>query len=123
MQLGVLGLGRMGANIARRLMRAGHTCVVFDLNPDAVEMMGKEGAAGGVSLDDFVAKLAPPRPILMMLPAAFVDPTIEALRPLVQPGDILIDGGNSFFQDDLRRAAALAPAGIHYLDVGVSGGI
>jgi len=123
MQLGVLGLGRMGANIARRLMRASHTCVVFDLNPDAVEMMGNEGAAGAVSLDDFVAKLAPPRPILMMLPAAFVDPTIEALRPLVQPGDILIDGGNSFFQDDLRRAAALSPAGIHYLDVGVSGGI
>jgi 6-phosphogluconate dehydrogenase len=123
MQLGVLGLGRMGANIARRLMRAGHTCVVFDLNPNAVEMMMNEGAAGSISLDDFVAALTPPRAILMMLPAAFVDPTIEALRPLVEPGDILIDGGNSFFHDDLRRAGELSPAGIHYLDVGVSGGI
>ncbi|HZO30039.1 MAG TPA: decarboxylating 6-phosphogluconate dehydrogenase [Chloroflexota bacterium] len=123
MQLGVLGLGRMGANIARRLMRAGHTCVVFDLNQSAVEMMTSEGAAGGVSLDDFIAKLTPPRAILMMLPAAFVDPTIESLRPLVAPGDILIDGGNSFFHDDIRRAGELSPAGIHYLDVGVSGGI
>ena len=123
MQLGVLGLGRMGANIARRLMRAGHTCVVFDLNQSAVEMMTSEGAAGGVSLDDFVQKLTPPRAIWMMLPAAFVDPTIESLRPLVAPGDILIDGGNSFFHDDIRRAGELSPAGIHYLDVGVSGGI
>jgi 6-phosphogluconate dehydrogenase len=123
MQLGVLGLGRMGANIARRLMRAGHHCVVYDVNPKAVEMMADEGAVGGVSLDDFAAKLTPPRAIWMMLPAAFVDQTIDALRPLVQPGDILIDGGNSFFHDDLRRAGELLPAGIHYLDVGVSGGI
>ena len=123
MQLGVLGLGRMGANIARRLMRAGHTCIVFDLNPNAVETLAAEGAGGGASLDDFVAKLTPPRAILMMLPAAFVDPTIDALRPLVEPGDILIDGGNSFFHDDIRRAAEISPAGIHYLDVGVSGGI
>ena len=123
MQLGVLGLGRMGANIARRLMRAGHTCVVYDLNPKAVQMMADEGAAGGVSLADFVAQLEAPRPIWMMLPAALVDQTIDALRPLVQPGDILIDGGNSFFHDDLRRAGELLPSGIHYLDVGVSGGI
>src|SRR5687767_6334814 len=123
MQLGVLGLGRMGANIARRLMRAGHTCVVFDLNPDAVATVVAEGATGGASLDDFVAQVTPPRAIWLMLPAAFVDPTIEALRPLVEAGDILIDGGNSFFHDDIRRAAELAPAGLHYLDVGVSGGI
>jgi 6-phosphogluconate dehydrogenase len=123
MQLGVLGLGRMGANIARRLMRAGHTCVVFDLNPNAVEMMMNEGAAGSISLDDFVQTVTPPRAIWMMLPAEFVDPTIEALRPLVEPGDILIDGGNSLFHDDVRRAGELSPAGIHYLDVGVSGGI
>jgi 6-phosphogluconate dehydrogenase len=123
MQLGVLGLGRMGANIARRLMRAGHTCVVYDVNPKAVEMMASEGATGGASLADFVAKLTPPRAIWMMLPAAYVDQTIAALRPLVERDDILIDGGNSFFQDDLRRAAELEPNGIHYLDVGVSGGI
>jgi len=123
MQLGVFGLGRMGANLARRLMRAGHTCVVYDVNPKAVEMMVDEGAAGGSSLEDFVAKLNPPRAVFMMLPAAFVDPTIDALRPLVERDDILIDGGNSFFHDDIRRAADLSPHGIHYLDVGVSGGI
>ncbi len=123
MQLGVLGLGRMGANIARRLMRAGHSCVVYDLNPKAVELMASEGAAGGVSLDDFVRQLSPPRAIWMMLPAAFVDQTIAELRPLVEPGDILVDGGNSFFHDDVRRAAELTPDGLHYLDVGVSGGI
>ena len=123
MQLGILGLGRMGANIARRLMRAGHTCVVYDLNPQAVATMADEGAVGGVSLDDFVAKLTPPRAIWLMLPAAFVVPTIANLRPLLQPGDITIDGGNSFFHDDIRRAAELQSDGIHYLDVGVSGGI
>ena len=123
MQLGVLGLGRMGANISRRLMRAGHTCVVFDLNQNAVEAMVHEGATGGTSLHDFVEKLTPPRPIWLMLPAAFVDPTIDLLHPLVERGDILIDGGNSLFHDDIRRAAALAPLGVHYLDIGVSGGI
>jgi 6-phosphogluconate dehydrogenase len=123
MQLGVLGLGRMGANIARRLMRAGHDCVVYDLNPAAVEMMAQEGAGGGLSLEDFVAKLSKPRAIWMMLPAAIVDQTIASLRPLLAPDDILIDGGNSFFQDDLRRAALLRDKGLHYLDVGVSGGI
>src|SRR6478609_913414 len=123
MQLGVLGLGRMGANIVRRLMRAGHECVVYDLNPTAVQMMAGEGAAGGVSLEDFVAKLSQPRAVWMMLPAAIVDQTIAALRPLLAPDDILIDGGNSFFQDDLRRAADLGADNIHYLDAGVSGGI
>jgi len=123
MQLGVLGLGRMGANIARRLMQAGHSCVVYDLNPSAVEMMAKEGAAGGASLLDFVGKLSRPRAVWMMLPAAIVDQTIDALSPLLERDDILIDGANSFFQDDLKRAAALATKGIHYLDAGVSGGI
>jgi 6-phosphogluconate dehydrogenase len=123
MQLGVLGLGRMGANIVRRLMRAGHECVVYDLSPAAVQMMAGEGAAGGVSLEDFVAKLSQPRAVWMMLPAAIVDQTIAALRPLLAPDDILIDGGNSFFHDDLRRAADLGGDSIHYLDVGVSGGI
>jgi 6-phosphogluconate dehydrogenase len=123
MQLGVLGLGRMGANIARRLMRAGHTCVVYDVNPKAVAMMTDEGAAGGASLADFVEKLARPRAIWMMLPVAFVDQTIETLTPLLEPDDVLIDGGNSFYQDDLRRAAELTPKGLHYLDVGTSGGV
>ena len=123
MQLGVLGLGRMGANIARRLMRAGHSCVVYDLNQDAVEMMRGEGAAGGSSLADFVQQLEQPRAVWMMLPAAYVDQTIAALTPLLATDDILIDGGNSFFQDDIRRAEELLPQGIHYLDVGTSGGI
>jgi 6-phosphogluconate dehydrogenase len=123
MQLGVLGLGRMGANIARRLMRAGHSCVVYDLNEGAVEMMRGEGAVGGSSLADFVQQLEQPRAIWMMLPAAFVDQTIGTLTPLLARDDILIDGGNSFFQDDIRRAEELMPMGIHYLDVGTSGGI
>jgi 6-phosphogluconate dehydrogenase len=123
MQLGVLGLGRMGANIARRLLRAGHTCVVYDLNQQAVADLAGEGAIGSLSLDNFVAQLTPPRAILLMLPAAFVDPTIDALRALVECHDVLIDGGNSFFHDDIRRAGELTPNGIHYLDVGVSGGI
>jgi 6-phosphogluconate dehydrogenase len=123
MQLGVLGLGRMGANIARRLIRQGHSCVVYDVSAAAVDGMRQEGAEGAASLADFVSKLARPRPIWIMVPAAFVDPTIEQLSALVDRDDILIDGGNSFYQDDLRRAAALAPKGIHYLDVGTSGGI
>ena len=106
MQLGVLGLGRMGANIARRLMRAGHTCVVYDVNPQAVRLMHDEGAAGSGSLAEFVAQLEAPRAVWMMLPAALVDQTINALVPLLAPDDILIDGGNSFYQDDLRRAAS-----------------
>jgi 6-phosphogluconate dehydrogenase len=123
MQLGVLGLGRMGANIARRLMCAGHSCVVYDVNQGAVEMMRGEGAIGGTSLADFVQQLEQPRAIWMMLPAAFVDQTINDLTLLLSHDDVLIDGGNSFFHDDIRRAAALVPMGIHYLDVGTSGGI
>jgi 6-phosphogluconate dehydrogenase len=113
----------MGANIARRLMRKGHSCVVYDVNPEAVAALTREGATGATSLADFVAALAPPRPVWMMLPAALVDQTIDGVRPLLERDDILIDGGNSFYQDDLRRAAALTEQGIHYLDVGTSGGI
>jgi 6-phosphogluconate dehydrogenase len=105
------------------MMRAGHSCVVYDVNPSAVEVMAQEGAVGGASLADFVMKLSRPRAIWMMLPAAIVDQTIASLRPLLERDDILIDGGNSFFQDDLKRASDLATDGIHYLDVGVSGGI
>jgi 6-phosphogluconate dehydrogenase len=123
MQLGVLGLGRMGANISRRLMRAGHSCVVYDVSPSAVQTLAGEGATGAPSLTGFVAALERPRAIWLMLPAVFVDQTIDALRSLVEPDDILIDGGNSFFHDDIRRAAELKPNGIHYLDVGASGGI
>jgi 6-phosphogluconate dehydrogenase len=123
MQLGVLGLGRMGANIARRLIRAGHTCIVYDVNQQAVKMMAQEGAEGGVSLLDFVSKLSRPRVVWMMLPAAIVDQTIAAHSPLLERDDILVDGGNSFFQDDLRRAADLRQQGMHYVDAGVSGGI
>jgi 6-phosphogluconate dehydrogenase len=123
MQLGVLGLGRMGANIARRLMRAGHSCVVYDLNAEAVQMMTREGAEGASSLPDFIGRLTPPRPIWIMLPAAIVDKTVEMVAQHLDRDDILIDGGNSFYQDDLRRAASLTPRGIHYLDVGTSGGI
>src|SRR3954464_8395046 len=107
MQLGIVGLGRMGANIARRLLRAGQTCVVYDLNQQAVADLAGEGATGSLSLDDFVAQLTPPRAVLLMLRGAFVDPTIDALRPLVEHDDVLIDGGNSFFHDDIRRAAEL----------------
>ena len=123
MQLGILGLGRMGANIARRLMRAGHSCVVYDVNAEAVQMMIREGAEGASSLPDFIGRLAQPRPIWIMLPAAIVDQTIETVAQHLDRDDILIDGGNSFYQDDLRRAAALTPLGIHYVDVGTSGGI
>ncbi|MCC7371478.1 MAG: decarboxylating 6-phosphogluconate dehydrogenase [Chloroflexi bacterium] len=123
MQLGVLGLGRMGANIARRLMRAGHSPVVFDVNYAAVEQLRGEGATGAGSMEEFIGTLGRPRAIWLMLPAAIVDQTIAALTPLLDRGDILIDGGNSFFHDDIRRATSLAPMGIHYLDVGTSGGI
>jgi 6-phosphogluconate dehydrogenase len=113
----------MGANIARRLMRHGHRCVVYDVNPATVQELVGEGAEGATSLADLVGKLAPPRPIWMMLPAALVDQTIDAVSPLLDRDDVLIDGGNSFYQDDLRRAAALASKGLHYLDVGTSGGV
>ena len=123
MQLGMVGLGRMGANMVRRLLRAGHRCTVFDMFPKAVEDLAKEGATGATSLADFVNKLEPPRAIWLMVPAAVVDQTIADLLPLLEADDTLIDGGNSYYVDDLRRAQELAPKCIHYVDVGTSGGV
>jgi 6-phosphogluconate dehydrogenase len=123
MELGMIGLGRMGANMTRRLMRAGHRCVVYDVAPAAVQALVGEGADGGESLADFVAKLVAPRAVWLMVPAGFVDATLAALTPLLAPGDIVIDGGNSYYHDDLRRAAELRAHGLHYVDVGTSGGV
>jgi 6-phosphogluconate dehydrogenase len=123
MQLGMIGLGRMGANMVRRLIHGGHDCVVFDVFPKAVEALAKEKATGASSLRDFVQKLAKPRAVWLMVPAAVVDKTIADVVPLLEAGDILIDGGNSYYVDDIRRAKALAPKGIHYVDVGTSGGV
>jgi len=123
MQLGMVGLGRMGANMVRRLMKGGHECVVFDVFPQAVEAMAKEKAVGSSSLADFVKKLEKPRAVWLMVPAAVVDKTIAELVPLLEQGDILIDGGNSYYVDDIRRAKDLQPRGIHYVDVGTSGGV
>jgi 6-phosphogluconate dehydrogenase len=123
MQLGMIGLGRMGGNMVRRLTRAGHTCVVYDVNPSAVEALVQEGAVGASSMSDFVAKLSRPRAAWMMVPAALVDRTLKDLIPALESGDIAIDGGNSHYHDDIRRAAEIGPTGIHYVDVGTSGGI
>jgi 6-phosphogluconate dehydrogenase len=123
MQLGMIGLGRMGANMVRRLIRGGHQCVVYDRTPQTVKELVKEQAVGANSQADLVKKLAKPRAVWLMVPAAVVDQTITALVPLLEPGDILIDGGNSYYVDDLRRAKELAPKGIHYVDVGTSGGV
>src|SRR6516225_1945114 len=123
MQLGMIGLGRMGANMVRRLIRGGHQCVVYDRSPQAVKELAKDQAVGASSLEDFVKKLSKPRAIWMMVPAAVVDQTIAELVPLLDEGDILIDGGNSYYVDDLRRAKELAQKGIHYVDVGTSGGV
>jgi len=123
MQLGMIGLGRMGANMVRRLIKAGHECVVFDMNPGNVAQLGKEGAAGSSSLDDFISKLKPPRAVWLMVPAAVVDQTLQQLASRLQKGDIIIDGGNSYYIDDIRRAKELQPRGIHYADVGTSGGV
>ena len=123
MQLGMIGLGRMGANMVRRLVRGGHDCVVFDMSPKAVEELAKENATGAASLDDLVKKLHKPRALWLMVPAAAVDKTIADVLPHLEPGDVLIDGGNSYYIDDIRRAKALAPKGIHYVDVGTSGGV
>jgi 6-phosphogluconate dehydrogenase len=123
MQLGMVGLGRMGANMVRRLMNAGHQCVVFDMSPKSVEELVKEKAVGSSSLKDFASKLTKPRAVWLMLPAAVVDQTIAAIVPYLEAGDILIDGGNSYYIDDIRRANQLAPKGIHYVDVGTSGGV
>jgi len=123
MQLGMIGLGRMGANMVRRLLKAGHECVVFDRSPASVADLGKDGAAGSSSLDEFISKLKPPRAIWLMVPAAVVDQTLEQLASRLQKGDIIIDGGNSYYIDDIRRAKHLQAAGIHYVDVGTSGGV
>ena len=123
MQLGMVGLGRMGSNLVRRLMRDGHECVAFDLNPEAVAALESEGAMGATELGDFVAKLAPPRAVWIMVPAAVVDSTIASLVPLLDEGDTIIDGGNSYYRDDIRRADELSSQGIHYVDVGTSGGV
>src|SRR5436853_1141098 len=123
MQLGIIGLGRMGANLVRRLMRNGHECVVFDLSADSVKQLESEGAVGGSSLEDFVSKLTKPRAIWIMVPAGAVDATLHELESLLDTGDIVIDGGNSYYLDDLRRAQELDAKGIHYVDVGTSGGV
>jgi len=123
MQLGMIGLGRMGANMVRRLMKGGHACAVFDMSAQAVTALAQEGATGAGSLADLVARLDKPRALWLMVPAAVVDRSIAELLPLLEPGDTLIDGGNSYYVDDIRRAKELAPKGIDYLDVGTSGGV
>jgi 6-phosphogluconate dehydrogenase len=123
MQLGMIGLGRMGANMVRRLIKGGHQCVAFDRSPQAVAALAKETAVGANSLQDFIKKLDKPRAVWLMVPAAVVDKSIADLLPLLEPGDILIDGGNSYYVDDIRRAKELAPKKIHYVDVGTSGGV
>jgi 6-phosphogluconate dehydrogenase len=123
MQLGMIGLGRMGSNMVTRLMKAGHDCVVFDANPKSVAGLAANGATASTSLADFVSKLTKPRVVWFMLPAAIVDKELEAIVPLMEPGDILIDGGNSYYHDDIRRSHELKAKGIHYVDVGVSGGV
>lgn len=123
MQIGIIGLGRMGANMATRLMRAGHQCVGYDHAPQALQTLEQQGGIPAYSLPEFVAKLEIPRVLCLMLPVAFVDTVLDELKPLLQAGDIVIDGGNSYYHDDIRRHQAFAEAGIHYLDVGVSGGV
>src|SRR5215468_8815679 len=123
MQLGMIGLGRMGANMARRLVKRGHECVVFDVSPKAVDELAKEGAVGAASLSDLLKRLEKPRAVWLMVPAAVVDHTIAELLPHLESGDILIDGGNSYYVDDIQRAKDLTPKRIHYVDVGTSGGV
>ena len=123
MQLGMVGLGRMGANMVRRLIKGGQNCVVFDVSPKAVEELVKESATGAASLPDLVKKLEKPRAIWLMVPAATVDQSISELTPNLDAGDILIDGGNSYYVDDIRRSKELQPKRIHYVDVGTSGGV
>ena len=123
MQLGMIGLGRMGANLVRRLMRDGHRCVAYDVNADAVKGLAAEGATGADSLADFVAKLDKPRNIWIMVPAGIVEQTLTQLRPLLEHDDVIIDGGNSYYRDDLTRAKDLKRDGIHFVDVGTSGGV
>ncbi len=123
MQLGMIGLGRMGANMVRRLIHGGHECVAYDAHPDPVKAMAGEGALGAATLDEFVAKLTKPRALWLMVPAAVVDATLKELLPLLEPDDVVIDGGNSYYIDDIRRASELKARKIHYVDVGTSGGV
>jgi 6-phosphogluconate dehydrogenase len=123
MQIGMIGLGRMGANMVRRLLRGGHECVVNDRSPEAAQALVAEGALAAASLDEFVAKLKPPRAIWLMIPAALVDTMLDQLVSVVTAGDVIIDGGNSYYIDDIRRARELKAKGIHYVDVGTSGGV
>jgi 6-phosphogluconate dehydrogenase len=123
MQLGMVGLGRMGANLVRRLMRDGHDCVVYDVNESVIEQLESEGASGGRTLDEFVAKLTPPRAAWVMVPAGLTGRTVDDLASRMEAGDIIIDGGNSYYRDDIDQAARLAEKGIHYVDVGTSGGV
>lgn len=123
MQVGMIGVGRMGGDMVRRLLKAGHQCVVYDVNPGAVESLLREGAQGAGSLSELAAKLTPPRAVWIMVPAAIVDSSLDDLLPYLKGGDTVIDGGNSYYQDDLRRSQRLKEGGIHYLDVGTSGGV
>jgi 6-phosphogluconate dehydrogenase len=123
MQLGMVGLGRMGANLSRRLMRGGHEVVVFDVSAEAIALLHGEGAVASTSLEDLVAGLAPPRAVWIMVPAAFAGSTADSLAALMDPGDVIIDGGNSYYRDDVERAARYGAGGIHYVDVGTSGGV
>src|SRR5487761_1875004 len=123
MQLGMIGLGRMGSNLVRRLMHDGHHCVAYDVSPDAVKGLAAEGATGANTLAEFVGALDKPRNIWIMVPAGIVDSTLEKLVPLLDADDVVIDGGNSYYRDDITRAAALRGKGLHYLDVGTSGGV
>jgi 6-phosphogluconate dehydrogenase len=123
MQIGMIGLGRMGANMVRRLMKAGHECVVFDVSAEAVRGLAGEGAKGAASLDDFLARLTKPRAVWLMVPAAIVDSQLETLVAKLSPGDIVVDGGNSYYRDDIDRAKRLKPHGLHYVDCGTSGGV
>ncbi len=123
MQLGMIGLGRMGANIVRRLMRDGHECVVWDVSADAVKALEAEGAVGAPTLEEFKEKLTTPRVAWVMIPAGITSRTVSQLGALFEAGDIVIDGGNSHYHEDIERAAALKPQGIHYVDIGTSGGV
>jgi 6-phosphogluconate dehydrogenase len=123
MEIGMIGLGRMGTNMVRRLRQAGHQCVVYDLDPKAVDALVHEGAVGSTSLEDFAHKLKMPRSVWLMVPAAVVDQTLASLVPFLEPDDVVVDGGNSYYRDDIRRAAELKSKGIDYVDVGTSGGI